>query len=396
MTKSKIDDKTLSTAVLANPVLVRPIETKAEFRQFFEFPWQLYKDDAHWIPPLLSMRRELLDKQRNPAWDYMEGQYFGAWRGDTLVGTITALVNHRHNDIWNEHIGWFGTFEFYDDSETSQALLETATQWVKERGYDAIRGPQSFTTHEETGLLIDGFQPAVIMMPYNPPYYQAHIEAAGFEKAMDIVSMYFHRDMEKTTGMGARLKKLADWSMKRNKITIRKLDAKNKTSEFRLFRDLYNQAWDKNWGFVPMNDKELDALIESLGMFVEPEMAFFAYVDGEPAGFSLAVPDFNEMLHKAYPRPGVPELWTLLQVGWHWKVRKTAKGVRLPFMGVKEEFRDMGIHTILLTANFDNIPAQYEFIDCGWILESNPLTQMSLKLGANPYKTHRFYEKKLK
>ncbi|MDQ7036216.1 MAG: hypothetical protein Q9P01_15695 [Anaerolineae bacterium] len=162
----------------------------------------------------------------------MEGQYFGAWRGDTLVGTITALVNHRHNDIWNEHIGWFGTFEFYDDSETSQALLETATQWVKERGYDAIRGPQSFTTHEETGLLIDGFQPAVIMMPYNPPYYQAHVKAAGFEKAMDIVSMYFHRDMEKTTGMGARLKKLADWSMKRNKITIRKLDAKTKPLNF--------------------------------------------------------------------------------------------------------------------------------------------------------------------
>jgi GNAT superfamily N-acetyltransferase len=393
---TKIQDKKLSAEAMAQPVTVRPIETKADFRQFFEFPWVLYKDDANWVPPLLSMRRDMLDKHKNPSWEYMEGQYFGAWRGDTLVGTITAFVNHRHNEIWKEHIGWFGTFEFYDDPQIAQALLETATQWVKERGYDAIRGPQSFTTHEETGLLVDGFKPAVIMMPYNPPYYQNHIEAAGFMKVMDTYSMYCHRDMEKTNGMGARLQKLAQWAMKRHNITIRKLDAKKKVDEFRLFRDIYNQAWDANWGFVPMNDKELDALIESLGMFVEPDMAYFAMVNGEPAGFSLAVPDFNEMLHKAYPRPGVPEIWTLLQVGWQWKIAKTTKGVRLPFMGVKAEFRDMGIHTVLLSANFDNFPAQYDFIDCGWILETNPLTQMSLKLGANPYKTHRYYEKKLK
>ena len=391
-----MNHKKLSGEVLKNPVTVRPVTTKAEFRQFFEFPWVLYQHDENWVPPLLSMRRDLLSKRKNPAWEYMEGQYFGAWRGDTLVGTITAFINHRHNEIWKEHIGWFGTYEFYDDPETSQALLDTATEWVQARGYDAIRGPQSFTTHEEVGLQIDGFQPAVIMMAYNPRYYQQHVEAAGFEKAIDVVSMYFHRDMEKTTGMGARLKKLAEWAMKRHNITIRKLDSKNKAAEFRLFRDLYNTAWDKNWGFVPMNDKELDALIESLGMFVEPEMAFFAMVDGEPVGFSLAVPDFNEMLLKAFPRPGVPEFWTLLKVVWQWKVAKTTKGVRLPFMGVKEQFRDMGIHTVLLSANFDNIPPQYDFIDCGWILESNPLTAMSLKLGANPYKTHRFYEKKFK
>ena len=386
--------KKLSPEILAQPVQVRPIETKAEFRQFFEFPWVLYKGDPNWVPPLLSMRNELLDKQKNPAWEYMDGQYFGAWRGEMMVGTITAFVNHRHNEMWDEHIGWFGTFEFYDDVETSKALLETAIEWVKSRGYDAIRGPQSFTTHEETGMQVEGFTPPVIMMAYNPPYYQRHMQATDFQPVRDIVSMYFHRDMEATTGMGARLKKLAEWAMKRHNITIRKMNPKKKQEEFRLFRDLYNAAWDKNWGFVPMNDRELDALIESLGMFVEPEMAFFAEVNGEPAGFSLAVPDFNEMLLKAYPRPGVPEIWTLIQVGWQWKIAKTTKGVRLPFMGVKEEFRDMGIHTALLSANFDNIPPQFDFIDCGWILEDNTLTQMSLKLGADPYKRHRYYEKK--
>jgi GNAT superfamily N-acetyltransferase len=386
--------KTPTTAI-NKPLEVRPIEGKAEFRHFFEFPWLLYKDEANWVPPLLSMRKELLDKKKNPAWEYMEGQYFGAWRGDTLVGTITALINHRHNEIWEEHIGWFGTFELYDDQETADALLETAAHWVKERGYDTIRGPQSFTTHEETGLLVDGFTPPVLLMPFNPPYYQNLVESAGFEKSMDIVSMYFHREMDTFPDMVKRLKKIADHAMKRSNITIRNLDTKRKKEEFRLFRDIYNQAWDKNWGFVPMNDKELDVLIESLGMFVESKMAFFAYVGDEPAGFSLAVPDFNEMLKKAYPRPGTPEILTLLQVAWHWKVAKTTRGVRLPLMGVKSEFRDKGVDLVMLSANVQQIPPQYDHIDCGWILETNQLTKMSIKLGAKPYKTHRFYEKKL-
>jgi hypothetical protein len=379
-----------------SPVEVRPIEGKSEFRQFFEFPWVLYKEDENWIPPLLSMRRDLLDKKKNPAWEYMEGQYFGAWRGDRLVGTITALINHRHNEIWEEHIGWFGTFELYDDQETADTLLETAANWVKERGYDAIRGPQSFTTHEETGLLVNGFTPPVVLMPYNPPYYQDLIEAAGFEKAMDIISMYFHREMETYPAMAVRLKKIADHAMKRSNITIRPFNTRRKDEEFRLFRNIYNDAWDRNWGFVPMNDKELDVLVESLGMFVEPEMAFFAYVNDEPAGFSLAIPDFNEMLKKAYPRPGVPEILTLLQVAWYWKISKTTRGLRLALMGVKSEFRDRGVDLLMLSTNVQQIPTQYTHIDAGWILETNQLAKMSIKLGADPYKTHRFYEKKLK
>lgn len=372
---------------------VRPIRDKQEFKQFFEFPWVLYKDDAHWVPMLLSMRRDLLDKKKNPAWEYMEGQYFGAWRGDTLVGTITALVNHRHNELWDENIAWFGTFEAYDDQEVVNGLLKHAEEWATARGYNTLRGPQSFTTHQETGLLVDGFEQPVIEMPYNPPYYQGLIETAGYEKRMDIVSMYFHRDMETKTGLGTRLKKLADFACKRYNVNIRKLDSKRKKEEFRLFRDLYNQAWDKNWGFVPMTDRELQDLVDNLGMLVEPEMAFFAEVDGQPAGFSLAVPDFNEMLKRAYPRPSVPEILTLLQVGWHWKIAKTTRGTRLPLMGVKEEYRNMGIHTALLSATYENMPEQYTHIDCGWILETNPLHDMSLKLGADPYKTHRYYEK---
>lgn len=387
---------TLNLQELKNQRLdVRPIADKLEFNQFFKFPWLLYKDDPHWVPMLVSMRRDLLDKKKNPAWDYMEGQYFGAWYGEKLVGTITALINHRHNDTWDERIAWFGTFDVINDPEVASGLLSAAENWAVECGYETIRGPQSFTTHQETGLLVDGFAHPVIEMPYNFPYYRDLIENAGYSKYLDIVSMYFNRNMEATTGMGARLKRLGDFAKKRYNVTIRQLNPKKRNQEFRLFRDLYNRAWDKNWGFVPMTDRELDDLVANLGMLVEPEMAFFAEIDGEAVGFSLAVPDFNEMLKRAYPQVGVPEIWTLLKVGWHWKVAKNTKGVRLPLMGVVEEHRDKGIHTALLSATYENAPEQFEYIDCGWILETNPLHDMSIKLGADPYKTHRWYEKSL-
>ncbi|GAB5491327.1 MAG: GNAT family N-acetyltransferase [Phototrophicaceae bacterium] len=380
-------------ALNSHSLSIRPITNKQEFKQFFEFPWVLYKDDPHWVPILLSMRRDLLDKKKNPAWEYMEGQYFGAWRGDKLVGTITAFINHRHNETWNEKIAWFGTFETYDDQDVAKGLLKIAEDWASERGYTTIRGPQSFTTHQETGVLVDGFEQPVIEMPYNPPYYQQLLEHAGYHKQMDMVSMYLSREMEAEVGTQSRIKKLADFACKRHNVTIRKFDTKRKKEDFRLFRDLYNEAWDKNLGFVPMTDRELQDLVDNLGMLVEPDMAFFAEINGEAVGFSLAVPDFNEMLKRAYPRPAMPEILSLLQVGWHWKVAKTTRGTRLPLMGVKEDYRDMGIHIALLSATYENLPEQYTHMDCGWILETNPLYAMSIKLGAIPYKTHRHYEK---
>ena len=380
---------------MPEPIEVRKIANKAEFKAFFEFPWTLYKDDPNWVPPLLSIRRDLLDKEKNPAWEYMEGDYFAAWRGEEIVGTIVALINHRHNEFNNEHIGFFGLFETYNDQQIANALLETAATWVKERGYDAIRGPQNFTTHEECGLLIDNFSPPVILMPYNPPYYQTLIKNADFEKAMDIVSIYSDRQTLTDGNAIERFEKIVSRSAKRSNITVRKIDMKRRDEEFRLFKDIYNAAWDKNWGFVPMTEKELDTLVESLGTFFEPELAFFAEVDGEPAGFNLSIPNLNEAVHRAYPRPGEPELWTMAKAGWHWKIRPIIKGIRTPLMGVKHEFRDKGVdlmlHYTLLKAV---MPTRYQYVDSGWILETNELVQIALKMGSKIYKTHRFYEKR--
>jgi len=376
---------------------IRPITNKSEFNAFFKFPWVLYKDDPNWVPPLLSIRRQLLDRSKHPAWKYMEGEFFGAWQNDELVGTIVAFVNHEHNRYHNENIGFFGMFETINNREVAEGLLNTATEWVKAQGVDAIRGPANLTTNEECGLLVENFDKPMILMPYNPPYYQELIENTEFEKVMDLHSMYFDRPLIEEYDTLNRLEKIVKRSTKRSNITIRNINMKNKKEEFRIFRDIYNDAWDVNWGFVPMNDEELDALIADLGMLVEPELAFFAEIDGEPVGFALSVPNFNEALEKAYPRPGVPELFTMAQVGWYWKVRKSIRSVRMPLMGVKKEHRNKGIDLAFFLALMKAmLPSQYEYLDSGWILETNQLISISVSLGNKIYKTHRMYEKPLK
>ena len=376
---------------------VRPIDDRREFQEFFRFPWRHYQDDPNWVPPLLSMRRQLLDKSKHPAWKYMVGEYFGAWRDDRLVGTIAAFINHEHNRYQDENIGFFGLFETVDDVEVAAALLTAAGEWVRAQGADAIRGPASFTTNEECGLLVDNFSRPVIMMPYNPPYYAALIAAAGFEKAMDIHCIYQDRNTIEKSNSLQRLERLVNRASQRSGIVVRQMNARAKKAEFQRFREIYNAAWEKNWGFIPMNDEELEALIADLGMLVEPDLAFFAEIAGKPVGFALTIPNFNDALHRAYPRPGVPEFITMAQVAWHWKIRKSIRSVRMPLMGVKQEHRNKGVELAMLLAVIKALlPSQYDYLDSGWVLETNPLIKISLSLGGEIYKTHRFYQKSLR
>ena len=382
---------------MTSAVSVRKVESATDFKAFFEFPWTVYKGDPNWVPTLLSMRRELLDKKKNAAWDYMEGDYFAAWRGDQIVGTVTAFINRRHNEFHNEHVGWFGTFEVLNDQEAADALLNSAAEWVRSRGYDAIRGPATFTTHEEVGLLVDGFTRPVLLMPYNPPYYQQLVENAGFEKLMDMNSFYLNRDQAVESGLFARLERMTNALMKRSKITIRPADPKNLRADFAMFKELYNAAWEKNWGFVPMTERELDSTVESLGQFFDPKLAHFAFIDGDPAGFVLPIPDFNQVLQKVYPRPGVPEVWSLLQALYHWKLKKSITWVRTPLFGVKEQYRNKGVDAVMLYYGLRAIiDGGYFHSDSGWILETNEKVIRVLRsMGTEIYKTHRFYERKL-
>jgi GNAT superfamily N-acetyltransferase len=382
---------------MSNTALVRKVDNPADFKAFFEFPWTLYKGDPHWTPPLLSMRRDLLDQKKNPSWEYLEGDYFAAWRGEKIVGTIAAYINHRHNEFHQENIGWFGAFEVYDDQEAAAALLNTAADWVKAKGCEMIRGPQTFTVHEDVGLLVDGFTRPVLLMPYNPPYYQRLIENTGFSKHVDSFSFYFDEGMVAEKAALDRLRRVTEAVMRRQKVTIRQVDSKNLQKEFELFKDLYNQAWEKNYGFVPMTPKELDALVESLGQFFEPRLAFFGYVEDQPAGFLMVIPDFNQVLLKAYAKPGTPEIFTLLKAVWHWKIRPCIDWVRVPLMGVKEEYRSRGVDVAMYFHGLDALlKLGYKYGDTGWILETNQaMVSIANNFGERIYKTHRLYQKSL-
>ncbi len=376
---------------------IRKVESARDYRAFFRFPWQVYRGDPNWVPPLRSIRRDLLDRQRNPAWEYLEGDYFGAWRGDQLVGTIAAYINHRHEQFHAEKVGWFGAFETIDDPETAHALLAAAADWARAHDRPILRGPQTFTTHEEVGLLVENFSPAVLQMPYNPPYYSRLIETAGFSKAMDMYSFYLDSSEAAQVGLSARLNRIAQSIMKRSKITVRPADRKRMRAEFQLIKDIYNTAWEKNWGFVPLTPRELDGLVEALGMIVDPRMLYFADVDGDPAGFILAVPNLNQAIHRAYPRPNEPELWTLLKVLWYWRVRRVIDMVRVPLMGVKEIYRGRGVDAVLYAHILEAIlGCGYAKSDSGWILETNEtMVSIAKNFGSHIYKTYRLYEKAL-
>lgn len=186
--------------------------------------------------------------------------------------------------------------------------------------------------------------------------------------------------------------------MKRNKITVRPVERRRLKAEFDLFKELYNAAWVANWGFVPMTPKELDALVASLGQFFNPAFAFFAEVDGVPAGFILGIPDFNQVLARARPRPGVPEVWSLLRALWFWKVRPVIEWARIPLMGVKPEFRNKGVDAVLYYHVLEALlnSGYISHSDSGWILEVNEnMVSIALSFGSTIYKTHRFYEKKV-
>lgn len=378
------------------PVQIRKVESRADFKHFFEFPWRVYKDDPFWIPPLPSMRRDVIDKKHSAAWEYLQGDYFLAWRGDEVVGTIAAFINPRHNEFRKENVCFFGAFEVYNDPEAASALLQTAINWGRERGIPVIRGPLTFTVHEEIGLLIDGFDFPRILMTYNPPYYRGLVESEGFTKHDDIFSFYMDWKMGDESRLFDRIAKLEERLLRRGRIKIRPIDRGEIKREFRMFSEIYNEAWLANSGHTPLTERELESMVKSLGVIFDPNLACFAEVDGEIAGFMITVPDFNQILRIVRPQPNVPEIFSLLQIAWHWKVRPKLTLYRLPLLGVREQHRKLGLDMLMVAylVRYLRPLGTCEAVDGGWVLESNPAMAKLLEgIGMSTYRTYRLYER---
>jgi len=376
-------------------VEVRPVRGRRERTLFVNLPWAFYRDDRLWVPPLKASVRSLLDGKRHPFYgrggEAASIELFLAWEGRRPAGRIAAILNHAHNRFHDEKVVFFGFFECIDRPDIARALFAAVEGWANEHGLNAVRGPMNPSTNYECGLLVDGFQRSpVLMMTYNPPHYQRLIEGAGYSKVKDLYAYIspVHR------GQLDRLKRLAERTRRRNSgLETRSANLSDFKGEVALVQEIYNQAWEKNWGFVPMSDDEIEWLAKELKPLVQPDLLRFALLDGRPVAFLLAVPDWNPVLQDLGGSPFRHPLRTLKHV---LKSKpETQEGVRLITLGVTAEHRKRGIEGVLFAEGIEHtLDIGYKWCEYSWILEDNELTKRAVRLmDGELYKTYRVYQK---
>jgi GNAT superfamily N-acetyltransferase len=376
-------------------VEVRPVLSSRDLEQFIRFPFQLYRNDPYWVPPLLDERRKFLSPRHNPFFDHADVALWLAWRNGQVVGTISSHVDHLHNQVHEEKTGMFGFFETVDDYQVAEALLTTARDWVRSKGMNALRGPLSFSQNHEVGMLLEGEPgPPMVMMPYNPPYYNEFVERFGLTKVMDVYAYVadlsqFHGD---PSGLPEKLVRVTNLAKERAGIVTRRPRMKDFDAELQRAKQVYNQAWVRNWGFVPMTDAEVDKLAGDLKQILDPRLCVIVEAGERPVGLSVCVPDVNQVLKHLNGR--------LFPLGWLkalWYARKIT-GARLMIMGVVEDFRGHGVEAVLMYETVRSaIESGYTAIEFSWILETNEMmNRIIVKVGgpygARRYRTYRIYQ----
>jgi GNAT superfamily N-acetyltransferase len=335
----------------------------------------------------------LLSRDKNPFFEHGEAEYFLAERGGRVVGRIAAVHNRLHNETHHDRVGFFGFFESIDDQTVADALFEAAATWLRARGLDTMRGPASFSVNDECGLLVDGFDtPPTLMMPHNPRYYVPLIERAGFAKAKDLLVYQGGRP----TGyqpVPERLARGTELIRQRQGITLRSLNMKDFDGEVERIKAVYNQAWEKNWGFVPMTDHEIDHLAEQFKPVVIPELVPFAEKDGKVIAFGLALPDLNVAFRGNRKGRMFP---AILKVFWLLKARRLRRA-RIVLLGILPEYRGKGIDAMLYHWIWTRSGERRIYWgEAGWILEDNPAMNAGLeKMTFSVYKTYRLYDRPL-
>lgn len=364
--------------------------TSMDKRVFVNLPWTIYKNDPVWVPPLKMAVKDQLNP-KHPFYETGDTECFLAKKDLDVAGRIMVINPLAYNKFHNSNVGFFGFYECIKDQEVSKALFETAEKWCKERGLDSLQGPFNLSSNYEAGMLVDGFDdPPLVMMTYNPKYYLNHMEVNGLEKGMDLLAY----EVDYPVTMPEVIIKISERAEKKNKITYRYLDKSQFDREVDIMLDIYNDAWEKNWGFVPMTEKEFRHTAKDLKTIVDERLVVFAEVDGEPAGFIVGLADLNQVF-KTIPNGGLfpTGLFKLLTF------KKRVDRMRVPTMGVKKKFRRLGLETLLyrkcqLNAEETGI---YKTCEASWILEDNiNMNKPLLKMGFRPYKTYRIYQKAIK
>ena len=355
------------------------------------FPYTFYRKinpNENWVAPLIVDEKELHDKNRHPFHKQAEVQNFLAYRDGEIAGRISAIKDPRYLEFRKQNAGYFGFFESVDDESVSRALFETAEQWCREKGLDKIIGPCNPTPSHIIGCLLNDYDnPPVIQIPYNPQFYPGLIENSGYEKEED----HFAYIMDEEAELSEKVLKVAEYAKRRGNITMRPVDMKRFDEEASLVKEIWNDAWEENRDFVPWSDEEFAHLAAGLRQIIVPELAFFAYVDGEPAGVSITLPNINEILVNMNGRLLPFGIFKLL-LG-----RKRIKTLRFIGLGIKNKFKNRGIDALFACETYQRgRKLGYKKAEFSLILEENVKLRKALEgWGAWAYRTYRVYGKQL-
>ena len=365
-------------------ITVREVSTKRDLQQFIRLPWMIYKGVEQWVPPLLSEEKKLFDPGRYPFYRHAIVKLFLAEKNGKPVGRIAGIVNFQHNKFHNDRVGFFGFFESIDEQEVATALFDKVAEFLRSQERDTMRGPMNFSTNETCGLLIEGYElPPFVMMPYNPPYYKELIERYGFSKAKDLYAYYITRE-----SVSLSIFKLAEEIKRRTGVTLRAFNRRHFQQEVERIREIYNSAWEKNWGFVPMTDDEFYFMAEQMKRIADPRLCIIAEHKGRPVGFMLNLPNINLLLKKMNGH--------LLPFGifiWIFGLRRI-KQIRTITFGIIREFRRRGVDILFYSRLYElSQELGLETGEMSWILEDNYLMCRGLeRANAKRYKTYRIYD----
>ncbi len=365
-------------------ISVEEIRNENDLVAFIRFPWKIYKGDAYWVPPLLKDQHEKFSLN-HPFRSHSDMILFLARQGTEIVGRIAGIIDHNYIKFHQENVGFFGFYESIQNGNVSSALFLKVQEWLNGHKIEKMIGPMNPSPNHECGLLVEGFDTSpCLMMPYNPHYYLPLFEEFGLKKVKDV---YAYR-LEKSPRLYNRLYCITERLRKREpKVWIRPINLRCFHEEIQIIKDIYNHVFSKNWGFVPMTDAEIDDLAKNFKPLIIPELVFFAYWEKDPIGFSVSLPDYNQVLKHLNGKIGL--LGGLKYLYYSRKI----KTIRWTLLGVKHAFQKKGVEGLLYIETFRRgMEKRYPQAECSWILEDNFLMQHAIEAaGGKKYKIYRVY-----
>ncbi len=362
-----------------------------DLKDFIRVAFEVYRDDPAWVPPLNMEITDRLTPEKNPFFEHAEVALFTAWKDGNPVGRISAQIDHEHLRIHEDNVGFFGFFDTIDDQEVASALVAAAEKWLAARGMTVMRGPLSLSINEETGMLVEGFEsPPTIMSPHHRWYQGALAEGAGLQKVKDCYGWSYD-----VVPAPPRVQKAWDTINSLPEVRFRSVRPRMLKKEVHDILDVFNDAWQHNWGFVPATDAEAKKMAADLQLILDKELSFFAEIDGQPVAICVCLPNLNEAIFDLNGKLSPVNIAKLL---WRLKIRRP-KSARLMLLGIRTEFRGKKRYAPLALAVIGELVRRglkqgYEWAELGWTLEDNRLINTAIQsMGAKIYKRYRLFEK---